>query len=620
VSFEDTASPKRRRDASARHRSGRNARVAHGRRRPRRIWVPLVIGLGVLLVAAMAWIGVRGYLAYRELSQLQPLAASLKDGLTAGNAKDFGPQVDALVQHATSAKALTGDPLWGAAELIPYLGPNLAAVRIISSAAADLAIQVVDPLVVVSQTTNLADLKPVNGHINTDALAAAQPRLAAASVMAKQVDADIAAIDGSHLLGPLATQVASASQLLHTVSGGVAALSNAATLVPDMLGASGERNYVVIIQNNAELRATGGVPGALAMLHTDQGVVTLTRQSSTTAIHEFATPVITLPQGTINVFGTNPAKVLQDATMTPDFAVTARSVSAMWQKAYGVVPDGVLSLDPVTLSYLLKATGPVKLPTGESLSAGDATQLLLHDVYLSYPDPHVQDAFFAGTAEAVFAKIAKGGSDSNGLLSALERAGTENRVFIWSAHAAEQAILAGSTLEGIVPQPQMGAFGVYFNDQTAAKMDYYLTSTLESGTVGCRKDGKETYVISVTVKNGAPADAATSLPGYVTGAGIYGTPPGNIRTSIVVYGAPSDQGVWGEVLENGQHRDSFVTTDGDHSVVQSTVELKPGETRTLTFRMLGNQLGSQKLSLLTTPLLTKTSTTVLAESCDLALK
>ncbi len=620
MSSEHPDSPPRQRDSGARHRSGKNPGMRHGRRRSRRIWVPIVVSVGALLLAAMAWMGVRGYLAYTELSQLQPLAATLKDGLTAGNVQDSGPQVDALVRHAVSAQELTGDPLWGAAELIPYLGPNLAAVRTISAAAADLATQVVEPLMTVSQTTKLADLKPVNGHINTDALAAAQPQLAAAATVAAQVDGAVAAIDESQLLGPLATQVQSASDLLHTVSSGVTALSNAATLVPNMLGASGERNYVVIVQNNAELRATGGVPGALAMLHTDHGVVTLTRQSSTTAIQEFAKPVISLPQGTINVFGPNPAKVLQDTTMTPDFSVTAQSVSAMWQKTYGLVPDGVLSLDPVTLSYLLAATGPVTLPTGEKLSAGDAAELLLHDVYINYPDPRTQDSFFAGTAEAVFAKIAKGGSNSNALLSALTRAGSENRVFIWSAQQTEQSLLAGSTLEGILPQPRIGAFGVYLNDETAAKMDYYLTTQIQSGAVGCRADGKQTSVVSVTLTNGAPADAATSLPGYVTGAGIHGTPPGNIRTSIVVYGASAEQGVWGEVLENGQHRDSFVTTDGEHSVIQSTVELTPGQSRTITFRMLSNAVGSHSLSLLTTPLLTKVTPTTLAESCSLALK
>lgn len=38
-----------------------------------------------------------------------------------------------------------------------------------------------------------------------------------------------------------------------------------------MLGADGERSYLLLIQDNAEIRATGGIPGAFAELRTDGG-------------------------------------------------------------------------------------------------------------------------------------------------------------------------------------------------------------------------------------------------------------------------------------------------------------------------------------------------------------
>jgi len=578
------------------------------------------VGLAVVLLGAVAWVGVRGYLAYRELSQLQPLASSLKEELSAGDVRSAGGHTAAIEQHALAAQALTGDPVWGVVELIPFLGPNLEAVRTISASAASLAADVVTPLVTVSQTTNLADLKPINGRIDTTSLAAAAPPLAAAAGAARRATADLVGLDQSLLLRPLATEVESATRLFGTVAAGVTGLSNAAALLPDMLGANGDRNYIVLVQNNAELRATGGIPGALAMLHTSNGEVTLTRQTSTADIPEFSEPVIALPQGTENVFGRNPALVLQDTTMTPDFSLTARSVSAMWKQTFGDSPDGVISLDPVTLSYLLAATGPVVLPTGESLSADNATALLLNEVYTKFPNPRDQDAFFAGAAAAVFAKISAGDADSTALLAALTRAGAENRVFLFNANESLQAIVAETTLAGIVPPPTPGAFGVFFNDQTAAKMDYFLDAQLATGVTGCRSDGRPTYVVKVTLTNTAPADAAVTLPDYVTGAGQHGTPPGNIRTSVVVYGTSAQKGTWGEVVEDSKHYDSFVTSDGDHSVVQAMVELAPGESRTLTFRMLGGQQATGQLSVLTTPLLTNNKIQTLAESCTLALK
>lgn len=51
-------------------------------------------------------------------------------------------------------------------------------------------------------------------------------------------------------------------------------------LLPPMLGVSGERNYLLLFQNPAELRATGGIPGAVALLNANNGKLDLVQQAS----------------------------------------------------------------------------------------------------------------------------------------------------------------------------------------------------------------------------------------------------------------------------------------------------------------------------------------------------
>ena len=77
----------------------------------------------------------------------------------------------------------------------------------------------------------------------------------------------------------------------------------------------------------------------------------------------------------------------------------------MWLRETGVDVSGVISLDPVSLSYLLEATGPVALPTGDVLTSENAVDLLLNGVYLRYADPRDQDAFFAAAAGSVFGAL-----------------------------------------------------------------------------------------------------------------------------------------------------------------------------------------------------------------------
>src|SRR5206468_976551 len=81
-----------------------------------------------------------------------------------------------------------------------------------------------------------------------------------------------------------------------------------------------------------------------------------------------------------------------------DFPVAAATASRMWTTTYGGTVDGVIAIDPVVVSGLLDATGPVTLPSGDQISSANAVKLLLSDVYQRYSDPDQQDAFFASAA------------------------------------------------------------------------------------------------------------------------------------------------------------------------------------------------------------------------------
>ena len=80
--------------------------------------------------------------------------------------------------------------------------------------------------------------------------------------------------------------------------------------------------------------------------------------------------------------------------------------------------DGVVLIDPVSVSYLLAATGPLDLGDGETLTADTAVALLLHDVYVRLPVDR-QDAFFADAARRIFDAVASGEADSALLARAL---------------------------------------------------------------------------------------------------------------------------------------------------------------------------------------------------------
>src|SRR6185312_10631060 len=122
--------------------------------------------------------------------------------------------------------------------------------------------------------------------------------------------------------------------------------------------------------------------------------------------------------------GTYPANI----NLTPHFPTTAQLAREMYRVRKGVTVDGVLATDPVALSYLLKAMGPVAMPSGAPLTADTAVRMLLSQVYAGALSSPQQDAYFATAARATFDALTRRPGDPRGLATQLMRAAGERRV------------------------------------------------------------------------------------------------------------------------------------------------------------------------------------------------
>ena len=559
------------------------------RRALRRRSRPLLwTGLAVLaiIVFVVVWVGVRGMLAKDALEKAVPAASAIAKQLADGDTDAANASSKVLSERASDAAGLTSDPVWRASEFIPYVGANLTAVREAADIVDDVARDAVAPLVKAAGSVGVEEFAPVNGVIQLQPLVDAQPGIAAASEALDSADKRAEAIDTKNVLGAVADAVVTLQKTVAEAAVVVDAVDRAATLLPPMMGAEGERNYLLLFQNPAELRATGGIPGALAQLTVAGGAISLTQQASSADFPRTPAPVLELPLETRGLYGDITGRFIQDVNLTPQFPLSAPLAAEMWRQQFGVQVDGVMSVDPVVLSYLLRATGPITLPTGDVLTSDTAVQLLLTDVYARYPDPRAQDAFFAAAAAAVFDAVAHGGFEPAALLDALALAGDEHRLLVWSAHEAEQSQLAETTLAGGLPvsNGHTARIGVYLNDATGSKMGTYLKTTINTGVAVCRADGLPRLDVQITLTNTAPTDAATSLPAYVTGAGAFGVPPGNIKVITNVYGVPGSANLG--ITRDGAEFAHHSTTDSGYPVSALSIELAPGETTTFTASFL----------------------------------
>jgi len=569
------------------------------------IWV--LLALLVVLIAAAAWLGVRGYLAYGHLTAAQRTAAEVTRNLDDTDAATA--RLADIAADTAAARSLTSDPVWHAAEVLPWVGDQLSAVATVTAAVDDVAGKAVTPLVRVASDFSAGALKPVDGRIDVSGFGEMHDAAEATTAQVTLASDTVDDIDRTALLPPLAKAVEDVSGLLASVETGSDAVSRATALMPAILGADGPRNYLVVFQNNAEWRSLGGIVGAMALVHTENGQISLAAQASASGdIGKLRDPVLDIGPELTAFMQTRPARYMQNATQVPSFPLAAQIAQAMWEREYGVRVDGVISLDPVTLSYMLAATGPVALPTGDELTSENAIPLLLNEVYLRY-DGATQDAFFQVAAASVFAKLAAGDVAPSALVSALAKAGDEERLLIWSNAPEEQAILDGTSLQGLLPvtDSERTSFGVYLNDATGSKMDYYMK--VGTGVQWCTAPGGPAEaVLDVSLKNDAPADAA-ALPPSITGGGGFGTEAGLTRTTGYLY-LPEGASVLSSENSDGS---GFQTgTDQGRTVLIWSSLLAPGQEASASIRV--RTPWTPELSAQVTPVLPGTNSELVA-SC-----
>jgi hypothetical protein len=130
--------------------------------------------------------------------------------------------------------------------------------------------------------------------------------------------------------------------------------------VESLFGFSGRRTYVVLGQDSAEQRPTGGFIGSAGLISFDQGKLSFQEYRSSYDFDGVDAPPLVAPPA-IQAYLHGCCLYLRDANMSPDFPTTARTVLDFVARDLGVHADGVISFDNDAVTYLLKALGPLQV-------------------------------------------------------------------------------------------------------------------------------------------------------------------------------------------------------------------------------------------------------------------
>lgn len=546
------------------------ARSRRTRRRPRPALLLLILGA---FAAGLIWfaIGIPG--ARSDLVDASVSAQRLQQAIADGNKEAATASLTRLQASARSAHSTTNGIAWRFASLLPVYGDDVKAVRTVSESLDELSARVLPSLVGLSTRLDPQQFSPHDGKLDLAALAVLADPIDRANSALRANRLRVDQIDADKLNGLIKDPIAAFQQKLDRASDATTITHNVLELAPTMLGAK-DRTYLIVIQNNAEVRSTGGIPGAYLLANVDRGRITLGDQGVGRNL-KGKVPGITLTAEEKDLYSTRMKSYFLDTNFTPDFPRTAQIMKAIVKKKLDVDIDGVVSVDPIAMSYFLRGTGPVKLPDGSGVSADNAVAQLLNTSYLRYQDPAANDRFFEDTAAALFTFVTDGHGDTGQTIRGIVRAAQEQRILLWSAHSAEQQQLrsmsvAAALARGSALQPTLG---VYLNDSVGAKLQYYLETDTTVTSLACQRMGAQKIEARVDLSSRVPRNAA-DLPFSILGTSKYFGGPGLMRMNLRFY-LPVGGALESVHLGTTELPATTRTHDG-HLVATIPIRLEPG--------------------------------------------
>ena len=180
-------------------------------------------------------------------------------------------------------------------------------------------------------------------------------------------------------------------------------------LLPELLGLGKKQSYLVLFQNNSELRPTGGFIGSFGLLTFEGGQLV-----------DFEVKDVYSADGQLKGHVEPPADLkkylgeagwyLRDANWDPDFPSSAARAAWFFDKEMGRSVDGVIGINLVLAQKILQATGEIQLPDyQEKINADNFFERAEYYSEINFfPGSTQKQDFLGSVVRVLFEKVKQG--------------------------------------------------------------------------------------------------------------------------------------------------------------------------------------------------------------------
>jgi hypothetical protein len=421
-----------------------------------------IILLGLLLVGAFKarQIFDQAVLVRQDAAQIQNLISS--SGPYIGRIQAIGPPLSALKQDFATLKDEIEPFLWIApwTKWIPVYGGDLAS--------AQEVITILDSLLDSAYTSYQAFL-PFHEKIGQSGLdparlteflnqaqlqfIEAQGQLDRATTARNQLNVENFSPEVRNLV-------------LNNVDPLIALMQDGLTIAhefPLVMGATGEgpKTYLLLVQNEDELRPTGGFITAIGTLLVQDGKISNISFEDSSLSENWRMPYPAAPWQ-LHQYMNSPVLILGDSSWYTDYPTAALYAETLYSYTDSHSVDGVIAFDQQLLVQILAATGPLDLEgVAYPIDSGNVIAYMRSaktptEKDLATPDWN-NKVFISRIANALIGKIFNGEIQPDRLVYTLLKALNEHHLLLKLDNPAMTFLLARHRWDGAV-RPKSGDF------------------------------------------------------------------------------------------------------------------------------------------------------------------
>ncbi|MDQ3962313.1 MAG: DUF4012 domain-containing protein, partial [Actinomycetota bacterium] len=325
-----------------------------------------------------------------------------------------------------------------------------------------------------------------------------------------EVQEELAAIDIKRIPKRLRASIADGIRRADDTDAVLADAEAGFEILPSVLGEDGSRTYLIIMQNPAEQRGTGGSALRFSQLVIDDGRPKLPRGKDVNlSVYDVDQdrrpfPDVEVPDDAWYQRVIPDSRRFGNANFTPDWPTAAQLMLAYGQAAEPEFPevDGMIAVDPLMLQNLMPGIGPFNTSYGNRISERRAVHFLLSRAYSAFgAKDEVRKAVLRTVVDRFYDRMIQPEHPTE-LMQGFGGSLAEKHMQIWLADPRAQAFIERMNWDGgIDPAKGSDYLNVVEQNVGGNKLDYFQSQAHE---LNVRIDGDDAVnEVTVAVMNGA---------------------------------------------------------------------------------------------------------------------